>query len=304
VAAKEPKKSVTLSRVVDAPLKTVWRAWADPRQMALWWGPHQFTNPVCELDLRPGGKIRIVMKAPDGTEYPMSGVFKEVVPRERLVFTAAAEDANGVVHLESETTVTFSERRLKTKVTVKATAVGKTPAAPAMLNGMKAGWSQTVARLAEFLEDTTDRELVITRTIDAPRELIFDAVTDPKQVVHWWGPQGFTTTIHQMDVRVGGLWSQTLHGPDGKDYANRSIFLEVRRPERIVYSHGGGDGDGPGATFRASWTLEARGSKTRLTLRMIFPTVAVRNHVAKKYNAVEGGNQTLGRLEEFLAKRS
>ena len=298
------KKTVTLSRVVDAPRNTVWKAWVDARQLALWWGPKQFTNPVCELDLRRGGRIRIVMKAPDGTEYPMSGVFQEIVPRERLVFTAAAEDANGAVHLECDTTVTFADQRGKTKVTVKVIGVGRSPAAPTMLGGMKEGWTQSFVRMAELLENTADREIIITRVVDAPREVVFDAVTDPKQVVHWWGPQGFTTTIHQMDVRVGGLWSQTLHGPDGKDYPNRSIFLEVRRPERIVYSHGGGDGDGPGATFRASWTFETKGSKTRLTLRMVFPTAAVRSHVVKKFNAIEGGNQTLGRLEEFLAKRS
>jgi uncharacterized protein YndB with AHSA1/START domain len=124
------KKDVTPTRVVDAPRKTVWRAWADPRQMALWWGPHHFTNPVCELDLRPGGRLRIVMKGPDGTEYPMSGVFKEVVPHEKLVFTAVAEDHNGVVHLETETTVTFADQRGKTKVTVKASAVGRPPPRP------------------------------------------------------------------------------------------------------------------------------------------------------------------------------
>lgn len=301
--ADEMKKSVTLSRVVDAPRRTVWKAWVDSRQLALWWGPHHFTNPVCELDVRRGGKIRIVMKAPDGTEYPMIGVFKEIVPRERLVFTAAAQDPNGVVHLETETTVTFADQRGKTKVTVKAIAVGKTPAAPAMLGGMKEGWTQSLVRMAELLENTADREIVITRVIDAPRERVFDALTDPRQVVHWWGPKGFSTTIHQMDVRVGGIWSQTLHGPDGKDYANRSIFLDVVRPERVVYAHGGGEGEGPGATFRASWTFEPKGSKTKLTIRMVFPTVKVREHVVKKYNAIEGGRQTLGRLDEFLAKR-
>jgi uncharacterized protein YndB with AHSA1/START domain len=83
-------------------------------------------------------------------------------------------------------------------------------------------------------EDTSAREIVITRVFDAPCELVFDAMADPKQVVQWWGPIGFTTTIHGMDVRTGGVWRHTMHGPDGTDYPNKSIFIEVVRPERIV----------------------------------------------------------------------
>jgi uncharacterized protein YndB with AHSA1/START domain len=151
-------------------------------------------------------------------------------------------------------------------------------------------------------KDSSDREIVITRVFDAPRELIWDAWTDPKQVVQWWGPKGFSTTIHEMDVRPGGVWRHVMHGPDGSDYPNLSTFLEVVKPERIVYSHGGGRKGDPGAQFEATWTFEAEGNKTRLTLRMVFPSAAARDLVVKTYNAIEGGNQTLGRLGEQLAK--
>jgi len=151
-------------------------------------------------------------------------------------------------------------------------------------------------------EKTADREIVITRVFDAPRERVFNAMTDPKQVVQWWGPKGFTTTIEKMDVRPGGVWKHVMHGPDGTDYPNKSVFIEVVKPERIVYSHGGGKKGGPAAQFQATWTFEALGDQTKLTLQMVFPTAVARDQVVKQYNAIEGGNQTLDRLADHLAK--
>src|ERR1700719_247021 len=124
---------------------------------------------------------------------------------------------------------------------------------------------------------TPDREIVISRIVNAPREMVWEAFTDPKQVVQWWGPNGFTTTIHEMDVRPGGRWRHTMHGPDGADYPNQSVFIEVVEPERIVYSHGGGKKGGPGAQFESTWTFEAQGNKTKLTLRMVFSSAAARD---------------------------
>ena len=151
-------------------------------------------------------------------------------------------------------------------------------------------------------KDASDREIVITRVFDAPREIVWSAWTDPKQVVQWWGPRGFTTTIHEMDVRPGGVWRLTMHGPDGTDYPNKSVFIEVVKPERIVFSHGGGKKGGPGAQFESTWTFEAQGDKTKLTLHMVFASAAARDQIVKTYNAIEGGNQTLSRLGEQLAK--
>jgi uncharacterized protein YndB with AHSA1/START domain len=148
---------------------------------------------------------------------------------------------------------------------------------------------------------TPDREIVTSRLFDAPREVVWEAFTDPKQVVQWWGPNGFTTTIHEMDVRPGGKWRHTMHGPDGTNYPNASVFKEVVKPERIVYGHGGGrEGGGPGANFEATWTFEAQGKKTLLTGRMVFPTAAARELVVKEYGAIEGAVQTFARLAEYL----
>jgi uncharacterized protein YndB with AHSA1/START domain len=146
-AVQSNERTVVITRVFDAPRELVWKAWTDPRHMAQWWGPHGFTNPVCELEVRPGGALRIVMRAPDGAEYPMKGVFREVIKPERLVFTAVAEDERGNALLEALTTVTFAEQDGKTKLTVHARAVGLVVAAGRMLEGMQAGWTQSLERL-------------------------------------------------------------------------------------------------------------------------------------------------------------
>ena len=152
-------------------------------------------------------------------------------------------------------------------------------------------------------EETADREIVITREFNAPRELVWEAMTNPKHVVNWWGPRGFSTTIEKMDFRVGGVWQHVMRGPDGVNYPNKSIFKEIVAPEKIVFSHGGGREEGPGASFQAMWTFEALAAdKTRVTARMVFPSAATRDFVVKEFGAIEGGKQTWERLGEYLSK--
>ncbi len=146
---------------------------------------------------------------------------------------------------------------------------------------------------------TSDRELVFTRLFDAPRELVFEAWTDPKHLPHWWGPNGFTTTVHELDLRTGGTWRLTMRGPDGRDYKNRLVFLEVVRPERLVYKHVPEPGSEP-ATHESTVTFTARGKQTEVTMRMLFTSGTEREHIATKYGAIEGGKQTLGRLAGYL----
>jgi uncharacterized protein YndB with AHSA1/START domain len=95
-----------------------------------------------------------------------------------------------------------------------------------------------------------------------------------------------------------------MHGPDGTDYPNQNVFIEVVKPERIVYSLAGGKQGDRGTQAEVTWTFEAQGQTTKLTLRMLFPSVEARDHVVKTYGAIEGGNQTLDRLGEHLAKTS
>jgi uncharacterized protein YndB with AHSA1/START domain len=103
------------------------------------------------------------------------------------------------------------------------------------------------ATIERSSSDTASREIATTRVFDAPRDLVFDAWTSPEHVAQWWGPNGFTTTTHSMDVRPGGEWIFVMHRPDGSDYKNHIVYREVVRPERILYDHV----SGPRATFKA-----------------------------------------------------
>jgi len=150
-AALPNERKVLITRVLDAPRSLVFKLWTDPQHMAQWWGPHGFTNPICEMDARVGGGLRIVMRAPDGVDYPMTGTFREIVVPERLVFVAVAEDAAGNPLLEALTTVTFEEHGGKTRLTVEASGVGLAPVAPQMLAGMEAGWTQSLEKLESYV---------------------------------------------------------------------------------------------------------------------------------------------------------
>jgi uncharacterized protein YndB with AHSA1/START domain len=301
-----PTREVVITRLFDAPRALVFKAWIDPKQLAIWWGPKVFTNPVCNVDARVGGAWHIVMRGPDGAEYPCGGIYREIVEPERLVFTNNAVDKEGNVIIAGLTTVTFADEGDKTKLTLRTRGTAKVDYAAAYLQGMEAGWSQSLEKLAENVQSRpeADNEILISRIFDAPREMVWQAMVDPKQVILWWGPHGFTSTIHEMDLRPGGAWNLTMHGPDGTDYPNYKVFKEVVKPERLVFSHGGSKKGGPVVNSIATWTFDVveGGKKTRVTMRMAFPSAAERNLIAKEYGAVEGAKQTLERLGEHLAK--
>jgi len=147
---------------------------------------------------------------------------------------------------------------------------------------------------------TVNRELVFNRLLQAPRELVFDAWTDPEHLSKWYGPEGFSLTTHHMDLRPGGQWSYTMHGPDGRDYRNKMVFLEIERPRRLVYEHVKEAGTEP-VGHQMIISFEQEGDKTRLTMHLLFESPAALEMVARNYGAVEGGNQTLTRLERWLA---
>lgn len=157
-------------------------------------------------------------------------------------------------------------------------------------------WSWNV----DSAEPESERELVVSRRFDAPRELVFDSWTDPRHLERWWGPDGFTTTVRHADIRPGGSWRYTMHGPDGTDYENLIVYEVVDRPERIVYLHGEREEDGP--LFHVTVTFREQGDGTELTMRMLLPSAeALRN--MKEFGAAEGAQQTLARLAELLAER-
>ena len=152
-------------------------------------------------------------------------------------------------------------------------------------------------RMAEgTLTSTAEREMTDTRVINAPRELIWKVWTEQVHVVQWWGPDGFTNTTHSMDVRVGGEWVHTMHGPDGTDYPNRIVYVELDEPEKIVYEHISLP------WHRTTILFEDLGGKTKLTFRMVFETVEEKKKAIVVHKVDAGLKQHLGRMEAYVAK--
>lgn len=294
-------REVVISRLFDAPRALVWEAWTSHAQLARWWGPMGFTTPRGSVELRPGGPFTLVMRAPDGTEYPLEGFVREAEAPARLVFSALDHD-----EIRIETVVTFEEEGGKTRLTVRQTV----PSNPMMARGQKPGWSQSLERLATALVEsneagassspTADREIATSRVFDAPRELVWRAWTDPQHLARWYGPNGFAVTTDEMDVRAGGVWRHTLHGPDGTDYPNLTRYVEVVRPERLVYEHGSAERDEDRFDVTVTFTDEGAG-KTRVSTRMVFATRERRDRMVNVFGALQGQRQNLDRLEAHLA---
>jgi uncharacterized protein YndB with AHSA1/START domain len=142
-------------------------------------------------------------------------------------------------------------------------------------------------------------EIHTTRLLDAPPALVWRVFTNPEHIARWWGPDGFTITTRAHDLRVGGGWTHTLHGPDGTDWPNFVRFTAVEPGAHLAWDHGTDEG-GP-VMFRVSVSLEATADGfTRLTLRHVFPTGAARDENIARANSVEGAKQTTGRLAAYL----
>jgi uncharacterized protein YndB with AHSA1/START domain len=145
---------------------------------------------------------------------------------------------------------------------------------------------------------TADREIVISRVIDAPRELVFEAFTQVRHLSQWWGPDGFTTTTRSFEFREGGAWDFVMHAPDGTDYQEWITWTEIVPPERIALLHGESRDD-PSA-FESTLAFAPHGTATQIVMRTVFPTKQLRDEAVEKYHAIEGGEQTLSNLEAYV----
>ncbi len=144
-------REFVITREFDAPRELVFKAWTDPKHLARWWGPKGFTNPVCDWDARPGGKIYDVMRAPNGQDFPMGGEFREIVAPERLVFSCGALDDKGKLLFEFLHTVTFAGRGDKTELTIHSRVTMTTAGANKYIGGFEMGMTLSLERLAEHL---------------------------------------------------------------------------------------------------------------------------------------------------------
>ncbi len=144
--------------------------------------------------------------------------------------------------------------------------------------------------------ETANRGLSITRLLPAPVDLVWEAWTNPGQIIHWWGPDGFTSTIHTMDVTTDGEWRLTMHGPDGKNYPNRSMFREIVPFKKIVFQHFN-------PNYLATIVFESQGKETFMEWAVLFETTELFETVVKVFKADEGLYQNAEKLENHLKQK-
>jgi uncharacterized protein YndB with AHSA1/START domain len=152
-------------------------------------------------------------------------------------------------------------------------------------------------------ERPSEREVVLSRLLDAPRELVWRMWSELQHIHEWYGPEGFTTTTFEFDFAPGGVWRHVMHGPDGAEYPTRIVYREIDPPSRLVYDNGW---EMPGAEleFRVVVTLEAIGSRTALSIHMTFPSADALRVAVERYGVLEGGKQTLDRIARALDRVS
>jgi len=284
---------LTIEQTIHAPIAQVWEA------ITTLEGIKQWFFDLKEFKPQKGFEFSFIGQK-DGVKYIHHCQIREVIVNKKISYSWRYEGHQG----DSLVTIELWAQGDETKLVLTHAGLESFPPTDDFArNNFLQGWTFITGSLKKLLEGSGDREIVISRLVDATRERVWEAWTDPKQVGQWWGPHGFTTTTQQMDVRPGGVWEHTMHGPDGTDYPNKAIFIEVVKPTRIVFSNAGGK-KGAGVHFHSTWTFEAEGNQTRITIRMIFETATERDMVVKEYRAIEGAEQTLGRLAEYIAKRN
>jgi uncharacterized protein YndB with AHSA1/START domain len=284
---------LVLERTFDAPVEKVWKAITDTAEMSRWYFEMENFKPEV------GCEFRFVVQH-QGHTYDHRCKVTEVIPQKKIAYTW------GYHGYEGNSLVTMELFRDGAKTKLKLTHTGLETFPDSLLfarQNFERGWTALIGdSLKDFVENA-DREIFLSREFDAPRELVWEAMTNPKHVVNWWGPRGFTTTIEKMDFQVGGVWKHVMHGPDGVNYPNEKVFKEIVKPEKIVFSHGGRREGGPSVDAVATWTFDEIGkNRTKVSLRMVFPSPAERERVVKEFGAIEGGKQTLEKLGEYLKK--
>jgi uncharacterized protein YndB with AHSA1/START domain len=264
-------REIVMTRIFDAPRDLVFEAMTKPEHVQRWWGPCRMTMEVCEMDFRVDGAWRYILRAPDGKKVEFTGVYHEIVRPERLVCTERyVEPRFG--NPQWQTTLTLEDLGDKTKMTSRLLHPTKEQRDGHVNSGMESGAAETFDRLNEIVTAQAtmmERSIEIVRIFDAPRELVYQAWTDPEHMTQWWGPKIFTNHSCKLDVRPGGAWQIVMRSPDGTDYGCKGVYSEVKPPERLVFTNDAVDqNDKPLLKGFTTVTFEKHpGNKTKLTLQ-------------------------------------
>jgi uncharacterized protein YndB with AHSA1/START domain len=277
-----------IERTYNAPVSVVWQAITNPAAIKQWFMPFEGFRPEI------GCEFTFTAEDHDHVSWVHLCTVKEVIPQKRLAYTWRYEGHAG----DTLVTMELMPEGDATHIKLTHSGLGTLPKIPALAReNFAAGWTDLIGRLLkEYTESQPlfpDREYVCNRLIDAPREKVFAAFSDPEQLVKWWGPNGFTNTIKKFDFRVGGDWFLTMHGPDGTDYRNESVFVKIIEPERIVYDH-----LRTMHRFLMEMTYFEFDGKTRLTWRQRFESPEEWEKV--KAFVPAANEQNFDRLEQHL----
>ena len=298
--------TLVLTRRFDAPRQLVYDAFTQAEHIMHWFCPRDFVVLFVESDLRVGGAWRSGMRAPDGSEYIARGVYRELDPPHRLSFTHQWEANDLEPAAETVVTITLADVDGATDLSLEQVGL----ATAASRDSHRLGWGEALDNLARRLDaarPASDSEILITRVFNAPRQLLWEAFTQPKHIEAWFGPRGFSTRVEQYDFREGGAWRYIMIGPDGIEYPSEGVFQKIVPNEHFVTSDEFGEGfEVAGVTelprgIVQAFVFESMGEgKSRVTIRIIHPNAEER----AKHEAMgveEGYASTLDCLAEHLA---
>ena len=235
MAEKSKSHVITLSRVYDAPLQSVWDAWTVPEEVAQWWGPRGFTLTTHSRDLRTGGHWHYTMHGPDGTDYENTTQYLEVVPMQRMVYDHGGHKDRPPLF---RVTALFTERDGRTQLDMSMAFA--TPEIASEMEGFikKAGGEATWDRLAEYLGKRLNgvEQFFIARTFDARIARVYEMWTEPQHVAQWLPPTGATMRFLRSEPRVGGVSFYEMTAANGAVMYGRVSYRVLEAPTRIVYT--------------------------------------------------------------------
>ena len=288
-------RELTITRFFNAPVNLVWDVWTKPEHIKNWWGPNGFYNTIFEMDVKPGGVWDFIMHGPDGTAYKNKSVFKEIVKNKKIVY----EHISGPKFLA---TVEFEKQGDKTFLTWTMRFESKEEFIRT-IKTFKAdeGLKQNIEKLETYLEKGyAGDELMITRNINAPIELVFKAWTDPKMLAKWWGPDGFTSPVCEWDAKPNGNIYIDMKAPDGNVYPMNGKVHEVVAPEKIVFTSAALDKNNQ-RRFEVlnTVTLIDENGKTKLTLHTKVSNIK-RGGEQHVQGMTEGWSQSIERLINLI----
>jgi len=285
------ENTVAIEREFAGELSLVWKAITDKEIMRRWY------FDLVEFKAEVGFKFQFSGGPSPERQYLHLCEVTEVIPEEKLTYSWRYDGYPGISLVTFELSSEGSKTILKFSHKGIETFPKDNP--DFAIGNFSEGWNHIIHTSLKDYVENVDKEIFSSRIFNAPRDLVWEVWTNPEHTAIWWGPKGFTNTIYEMNVKPGGIFKFMMHGPDGVDFPNQISYIEVVKPERLVYNHG--NYENPEMFFVTINFTEDNG-KTKITMRMLFKTADARREVVEKYGALEGQKQHLDKLDAYLAK--